>query len=64
MLDGNTMKPEPDFGLQAAHMFISELMSARLELAAHVLALRDQLQKAEQRIEELEAKVSEDVLAD
>lgn len=53
MLDGSTMKQEPDYGLQAAHMLISELMGARLELVTRALALEARLRAAEERIAEL-----------
>jgi len=48
MLDGSTMKP--DFGLQAAHQLISELLGARLELQTRNLALEDRVKTLEARL--------------
>lgn len=54
MPDGSNMKQEQDYGLQAAHMLISELLRGHLDLIARNLALEARLKMAEARAAELE----------
>jgi hypothetical protein len=51
MFDGATNKPDPR--LQAAHLLISELMGARLDLMTQLIALDEQRQALEARVAEL-----------
>jgi hypothetical protein len=51
MFDGTTNKPDPR--LQAAHLLISELMGARLDLMTQLVTLDEQRKALEARIAEL-----------